>query len=143
MITTKIITNTSTYPVVPVNNVEPTAAKGEGCAFLTFDQVLMLSTDDGATFPSALASWPGTLFPGAVKDSFFDQSVIWVPQTQRFIWAMVHSPFGATRQQIRIAYTSSSAAKSSGGREWGFLDVDPKQLGLADNFDYPQLLRSN
>ena len=140
MSTVNVVTNTPLDPVVPVNSVEPTVAKGDDCVFVTESFFNRLSVDGGATFQAFAWSIPYQVFPGATtKDFFGDQSVIWAPQTQRFIWAMLHTPTGAPRRQIRIAYTSSAVMKGSQGKIWTWLDIDPQQLGLTDSFDYPQL----
>src|SRR5205823_4145288 len=84
-------------------------------------------------------STPKVVFPGTTADFYGDQSTIWVPQTKRFVWAMLHLPAGAALRQLRLAYTTSGDMRSSQGQVWTWLDIDPSLFGLTTSFDYPQL----
>jgi hypothetical protein len=134
-----VIKNVSLDPIGETSAVEPTAAKGDDCVFFTQGFSVRLSTNSGSTFQGFAWSSPHSVFPGASGDFFGDQSTLWAPQTKRFIWAMVHGPTRDAQLHIRLAFTSAAEMKSTQGRSWTWLDIDPSQLGLRDMFDYPQL----
>jgi len=119
---------------------EPTAAAVDDVVYYTASRVHAVSTDGGETFGAW--AYTGTVFGGSdgtLRTPIGDESAIYAPLVDRFIWAMLYREPGSGRNVLRLAFTGTNEV-ASGATSWAYLDLDADGLARPGySFDYPQL----
>lgn len=160
----EIVSNTVVAPT-PGMPPDPNAAASapNGVVLYTYnlvrDSAIAFSTDGGATFtnidlfdpePGNAAARP-TFFPQSDAGLCCDQSVVYVPERNLFVWLIQYYPTrNADREvtapnRLRIAWATPQEIAADFYNAWTYTDLTAGGLGVPSNewLDYPDLAWSN
>jgi hypothetical protein len=114
---------------------EPCAAKAGPAVFVTGNVFAASSTDSGATFRFLD---PAAAFPPAAGGFCCDQSVLYDPGRDLFLWALLYFDDGTTNT-LRLAVAHGAQDLAAG--RWEYHDITPRDVLLPGGrfLDYPQL----
>ncbi len=113
---------------------EPSVACNGAVVFVTGNWFAAVSGDGGTTYQSID---PDTFFPSAAGGFCCDQSVIYAPSVDLFLWVLLYSgdPLGGNIERLAVA-TSAEVLQGS----WTYIDVSSVEVaGLGDGLDFPDL----
>jgi hypothetical protein len=117
---------------------EPTAAVNQS-------QLMMTGNWFAATSVNGGANWvhvdPFTLFPAAVGGFCCDQTVLYNPGHQIWVWLLQYSPTATGHNLFRLAVSRAASFGS-----WYYWDFSPTNLNATwttMEFDYPDMAFSN
>jgi len=117
---------------------EPTEATDGRAVLMTWNTRAAVSSNRGLN-----ATWknvnPATTFPSAFGGLCCDQSVVYEPNFDLYIWVLQYSPDANNNNEIRIAVAQGSANMLAGN--WFWYDYTPQIVGAANgsNWDQPKI----
>jgi hypothetical protein len=119
---------------------EPAEATNGQAVMVTWNTLAAVSSDRGSTWKFVN---PATTFPASYGGLCCDQSVIYEPNFDLFIWILQYQPDRNNNNALRIAVARGAANMLAGN--WYYYDYTPQWVGAKNgsNWDQPKIATSS
>jgi hypothetical protein len=123
-------------PTTHLYNPEPSVAVNGQTVMTTGNFWMSLSLDGGSTFTTVS---PTTIFPEDYGGFCCDQVLVYVPQSDLFVWLLQYMKNGSGTNAIRIAVQSTQGVRNSNGTAWTYWDFTNTTYASSGNLDYNEM----